>query len=122
MDNDRFLKQIKAFRSLTREEFSHLCGEIGEKFFAKNEVIFKEGQGSRFVWLIKSGWVHLIRHASVGNTVILLTMTPQEILCGVSAFDQKPYAADAIAATACSLLMIPSEFFGDLLNENTEFC
>jgi CRP-like cAMP-binding protein len=63
-----------------------------------------------------------MRYTSAGEPVILLTLTPEEILCGVSAFDQRSYAADAIAATQCRLLRIPSEFFGSLLNESSEFC
>ncbi len=122
MKTEDFLQKIKAFSALSKSDFLKLCSQTEQKVFEKGQTIFKEGDPSSFVWLVKSGWVHLIRKGSKGTSVILFTMTPYEILCGVSAFDQEPYAADGIAATQCELLRIPTQVFTGFLNENPKFC
>ncbi|MBI1882693.1 MAG: cyclic nucleotide-binding domain-containing protein, partial [Chlamydiae bacterium] len=119
---EQFLSQIGPFQVLSRKELLNLSDQTHEKVFEKGEIVFREGEKSSFVWLVKTGWVHLVRRSSLGHLVILFTMTPREILCGVSAFDQEPYAADAIAATQCVLLQIPTPLFVNLLNHHSDFC
>ncbi|MBI1871321.1 MAG: Crp/Fnr family transcriptional regulator [Chlamydiae bacterium] len=119
---EQFLSQIRPFQVLSKKELSHVSQQTRERVFEKGEIVFREGEKSSFVWLVKTGWVHLVRRSSLGHPVILFTMTPREILCGVSAFDQEPYAADAIAATQCVLLQIPTPLFVHLLNHHSDFC
>lgn len=122
MKTEDFLKKIRAFNALSKKDFLELCAQTEEKVFEKGQVVFKEGDPSDSVWLVKTGWVHLMKTGSGGGVIILFTMTPYEILCGVSAFDQEPYAADGVAATQGVLLKIPTITFTQFLNENPQFC
>jgi CRP/FNR family cyclic AMP-dependent transcriptional regulator len=117
-----FLREVKPFAVLREEDLEKLSSHIQEKSFAKGELIFHDGEESKFVWLVKSGWVHLVKTTDPEKPMILFTMNRREILCGVSAFDNQPYAADGVAATPCTLLKIPSEIFLSFLNTNPVFC
>jgi CRP-like cAMP-binding protein len=117
-----FLRDVKPFAVFREEDLEQLSSLIEEKSFAKGEWIFHDGEESNFVWLVKSGWVHLVKTADPKKPIILFTMNRREILCGFSAFDNLPYAADGIAATPCTLLKIPSEVFVSFLNTNPVFC
>ena len=119
---DVFLNQIRAFQVLSRENFSEVMASSCEKTFQRSETIFKEGEPSHSVWLVKEGWVHLVKTSLDGKINIIFTMSPHEILCGVSAFDQGPYAADGIAATECSVIQVPSKIFVSLLENDAQFC
>lgn len=122
MDIEVFLKQIRAFRALSRGEFNAVLSSCAEREFKRKDIVFKEGEPSHWVWLVKRGWVHLIKPSLEGKENIVFTMSPQEILCGVSAFDQGPYAAGGVAATDCILIQIPSKLFVSFLDENAQFC
>lgn len=117
-----FLAEVRPFSVLPVEALDKLSARIHEKSFTKGELVFRDGEASRFVWLVKTGWVHLVKSADPQKPIILFTMSRREILCGVSAFDNEPYAADGIAATPCTLLQIPSEIFVSFLNTNPVFC
>lgn len=122
MSIEDFFRDIRAFRCLTQGEFESLCRNTRERIFEKGSTIFFEGQPSTNVWMVRTGWVHLIKRTASGNGMILFTMSPRELLCGVSAFDQEPYAAQGVAATSSNLLQIPSGIFVGFLNSNPQFC
>jgi CRP/FNR family transcriptional regulator len=90
--------------------------------FRKGEALFIEGQPAETVWLIKRGWVYLVKRTPQGAPVTIFTVTPEEVLCGFSAVSgQRAYYASAIAATDTTAIRVPRSAFSDVLKSEPEF-
>ena len=83
--------------------------------FAKGETIFDEGEPASSIWIVKQGWVYLVAQSPQGVRVTIFVLTPEEALCGISAFGHRTYSAGAVAATDSQLVKIPAAVFADWL-------
>lgn len=118
---ERALIHTTLFMVLPPEELAHARQLLKEQRCAKGAWIFREGDPATTVWIIAEGWVHLVRRAAGGRSVTLLTMTPSDALCGLSAFEQGVYTAGAVAATTCRLGGLPGKYVATLLERYPAF-
>ena len=95
---ERLLASIEPFKGLPAPERRRLVQTAREKRYEKGETLFREGQSSDAVWIVKTGRVHLMKFFSNGKASTTCVMTPGEPFCCLPALDRKPYPADAIAA------------------------
>lgn len=115
------LAQVPLLHMLPTDELKHLGEVCAVRRFRKGEMIFQENQPAEAVWIIQCGWVYLVKRTPHDGVATIFTMTPDEAICGVSAFDHGTYAAGAIAATDTQLITIPSEAFSELLERHPKF-
>ena len=85
-------------------------GKVGgmaaiSKSFGANQFLFREGEPSRAVYLIRKGVVS-IRKAREGSTVELGRVHQNEVLGELSFFDRLPRSASALAMTEVEALEI----------------
>ena len=113
--------ELTLLGSLPIAERKRVVGASALRGFAKGDVIFREGEPARSVWIVRSGWVYLVKRTPQGGRATIFAMTPDEALCGISAFDHGTYSAGAVAATRCELLQIPAELFASLLERSPAF-
>ena len=118
---DKFSAGCPIFQALSEAELRHVEAATKERIFLPGEVIFREGEKARHVWIVKKGWVRLVRQNSLKHPRTVFVLTPAEIFCGISAFDHATYSATGIAATDSVLLQIPMEVFDELLDRSTLF-
>ena len=117
----RFLSRCPPFQALSEEELNRLAEGMGEKVFSPGEVVFREGEAARHVWVVKSGRIRLVKQNGLPHPRTIFILTPEEVFCGISAFDHTAYSATGIAATESILLQIPMEVFDELLDRSTLF-
>ena len=115
---DDILAQVPLFRSLSQTELNHLATSCELRRFHKGETIFAEGQPAAAVWVVKHGWVSLVKETPHGGRTTIFAMTPAEPLCGISAFEHGTYSATAVASTDTQLIKIPAEAFSRLLDRS----
>lgn len=115
------LAKISLLRALPETVICELATLGVTRQFRKGEVVFREGQPAEAVWIVQRGWVVLRKRAPHGDPVTVFTMTPNEALCGISAFDQGDYSASAVAATDARLLEVPREVIEALLMRYPRF-
>ena len=56
------------------------------------------------------GWVHLIRSSDANDAtraVVLFTVTPNDVLCGISAIEDGRYHLSAVTGTTCRIVRLP---------------
>ena len=116
------LSAMPLFRMVPEDELRAL-GEVAKLHrFRKGETLFVEGQPAEAVWLIKRGWVYLVKHTPQGSPATIFTVTPEEVLCGFSAVaGQSAYYASAIAATDTTAIRVPAAAFARLLGRESGF-
>lgn len=116
------LARIKLFQELPARVLLTLSDAVHLQRFCKGEVLFEEGRPALTVWLIRRGWVHLTKRTPSGTQTTIFTVTPEELLCGVSAVvGKRVYYASAVAATETTALSVPQALFSQLLAEQPEF-
>lgn len=115
---DNMLARVPLFRALPQAQLTGLAKNCELRRFHKGETIFAEGQPAEAVWIVKRGWVSLVKGTPYGGLATIFAMTPAEPLCGISAFEQGTYSATALASTDTQLIRIPAEVFGRLLDRH----
>lgn len=103
---DRFLDGLQA---ATREA---LLAQAEQVHLRRGEVVFRQGEPARFLWIVLKGWVHLLRAPEGGGQgIVMFTITPEEALCGVAGIATGTLTVTAVAATDCDLLRVPLPLF-----------
>ena len=115
------LTRVPIFRQLPAAAITALAAACLPCRFRRGETIFKEDRPADFVWIIRRGLVYLVKRTPSGESATIFTMTPDEALCGISAFEHGAYSAGAVAATDVSLLRIPAHVFAELLGCHPAF-
>ena len=119
---DPEVARIPLFQALPAPARRQLSDGCEVRRFRKGEILFREGQPADAVWLVRRGWVHLIRGTPQGTDVTIFTVTPEEMLCGFSAVvGEGTYYASAVAATDTTALRVPRAVFARLLKHQPGF-
>lgn len=78
----------------------------GVKKLKKGEILFREGDTSDAMYVIKSGMVDITK-AKGSKDIVLATLKPGEMLGEMAFFDNKPRSAGARAATDVEVISLP---------------
>jgi len=113
MDDEKVntLKQSPIFSTLTDDELDELAGLAIESNFMSNEFVFWEGDAPERFYIVASGKVKVVKHASSGKEFIIAFFDPGEIFGEVAVFEDKPYPASAQAVTETRVISIKREDF-----------
>ena len=118
---DHFLAAVEPFTRLPAAERGRLAQVARERRYAKGETIFRAGQPSDAVWVVKTGRVHLMSFLADGKVSTTCVMTPGEMFCCLPALDQKSYPVDAMAAEDSAVIRIPTEAFHHAMSRSPAF-
>jgi CRP/FNR family transcriptional regulator len=73
------------------------------------EYVFMEGDPARWLYVVKTGRVKILRHSRAGRDVVLEMFGPGEVFGGVAVIEQRSYPASAQAVEASTVVRIPAE-------------
>lgn len=117
----RFLAEVEPFKRLGASERERLAQVASERSYAKGETLFRSGERSDAVWVVKRGRVHLMKFLADGKVSTTCVMTNGETFCCLPALDQKAYPTDAIAAEDSVVVRIPTAAFHDAMQRSPDF-
>ncbi len=103
------LKSNPVFAGLPAKEIEALAGAAREDTYRAREYIFMEGDPARWLCVVTSGRVKIVRHSSTGKDVVLELLGRGEIFGGVAVIEKRPYPAAAQALEPTTVLKIPAE-------------
>ena len=118
---EAWLATLEPFKRLSPGERQRLALVTREKRYAKGETIFRAGQPSDAVWVVKTGRVHLMNYLADGKVSTTCVMAQGETFCCLPALDRKPYPADAVAAVDSTVVRISIEAFHHAMNRAPAF-
>ncbi len=78
----------------------------GVKKLKKGDIIFREGDASDAMYVIKSGMIDITKTKG-SKDIVLATLKAGEMLGEMAFFDNKPRSAGARAATDAEVIMLP---------------
>ena len=122
--NPEALHHIPLFQRVSTHRLTQMLSEASVERYEKGAPFFHQGDRAEAIWVVLEGWVHLVRSPESGDgshAVVLFTITPEEVLCGISAIDSDTYNLSAVAATACRAIRIPGAAFREALIREPDF-
>jgi len=103
------LERSAVFAGLPATEIEALAAVAQVETHRAREYVFMEGDPARWLYVIRTGRVKIVRHSRTGRDVVLEILGPGEVFGGVAVIEQRPYPAAAQAVETTAVVRIPSE-------------
>jgi len=102
-----FLKQLPLFSHLNETSLTWIAENLETMTYAKNEVIFQEGQKAQKLHMIFQGQIKIFKLNQDGKEHILHIMKPNELIGEVPLFEGGTYPANGMTMTESMLFALP---------------
>lgn len=120
MINKAELKKQILFSELTDTELDSIAKKITIKQYKKGESIFREGEATKGIYLVKSGKVEISKITADGWKQTLAVLAENHIFGELSVIeDKKTHGADATAIDVTEVYHITAADFKDLEKSDT---
>jgi CRP/FNR family transcriptional regulator len=104
-----FLAGNPVFAGVPPRELEALAAVALEEAHRARADIFMEGDDPRWLYLVRSGHVKIVRHSRVGKDVVLELLGAGEIFGGVAVIEKRRYPASAQATEPTVVVKIPAD-------------
>ncbi len=105
------LRTMPVFADLPERDLVVLVDDLRAKEYAKDDMIFRQGDESREVYFVRKGKVRIYKISPSGNETTIAIFTTNDVIGELAALDHEPRSASAKAMTAVSLLALSQEHF-----------
>jgi len=105
------LRSMSIFADLSERDLAGLADDLRAKDYAKDDLIFRQGDESREVYFIRKGKVRIYKISPGGSETSIAIFSTDDAIGELAAIDQEPRSASAKAMTAVSLLSMSQERF-----------
>lgn len=105
------LKEMEIFRTLRESELAALMDDLRLREYAKDDIIFRQGDESRQIYFILKGKVRVYRISPSGSETSIDIFSTNDVLGELAALDNRPRSASGKAITPVSLLTMAQENF-----------
>ena len=113
------LRSMELFQHFGDQQLIQLAGIMREDRVKHAQVIFREAQEGRDLYLIRKGGVHIARRTPVG-TQILSSLAFGSLFGEVAFLDRQPRSATAFGVGNSSIYVIPAAELDVLLQDNRD--
>jgi len=101
------LAESQFFKELSKDSLRTLSGICSRQELRKGEILFREGEAGRAVYLLRRGAIRLSKTAEDGTEVVIKIIKPGETFAEVVLFEQERYPASATALTYSEVFVFP---------------
>jgi len=120
MSDAKLLGQSALFALLSGEERAGLAKQSVRRHYERDEYVFFEGDPARWVVLVASGRVKMVKHSESGRETILATFGPGEIVGEVAVLVGDTYPATAQTMEPTVTLSLSRAAYVDLVESHPE--
>ncbi|MFZ3122226.1 MAG: cyclic nucleotide-binding domain-containing protein [Thermodesulfovibrionales bacterium] len=110
-------KQI-LFEDIKDADLGKLLGSIEERFFKKGEFLFREGEDTKGIYMIRSGKIEITKTTTDGWKQTLAVLSTGNFFGELSIIEKRKHEATAVAIENTELLKLPKEEFEKLEKED----
>ena len=117
------LKALRAqpyFKVLDDAELARLARTLVERAYAKDEVVFLEGEPCQGLYIVREGSVKIYKLSPEGREQILSYIKPSDSFNEVAVFDGGPNPANVAAVEPTTLWIVPRAAIVDLIQKNPQ--
>lgn len=113
--------QVPVFQQLNAEQSGLISALIRHRIYRKGEMIFREGERSESLFVVRQGLVKISKTSDSGKEQILRFMFPGDFLGQFALLQDKEHYADAEALEATEVCLIRRSDFLSLIESNAKF-
>lgn len=106
-----FLKQVSLFADLTEAELKALLDDLSYRKFAKDEIIFRQGDNSRELYVVMQGKLRIFKVAPSGGETTIDIFSIGSVMGEFAVVDSEPRSATAKTIEPTELLMMTHDKF-----------
>ncbi|MBI1878214.1 MAG: Crp/Fnr family transcriptional regulator [Chloroflexi bacterium] len=106
-----FLKQVSLFADLTETELKTLLDDLSPREFAKDEIIFRQGDTSRELYIVMRGKIRIFRVSPSGAETTIDIFSIGSVMGEFAVVDSEPRSATAKTIEAADLLVMTHDKF-----------
>jgi CRP/FNR family transcriptional regulator len=114
------LRQIPFFQTLSPREMDALAEHAIEKRFSPGEVLFREGEDCRGLYLVGQGSVKIFKTSNSGREIMLAIESAPSSVAEVPLFDGGPYPATVSAVDEVVAYLVTKQDFQHVCRQNPE--
>ncbi|MBX3053336.1 MAG: Crp/Fnr family transcriptional regulator [Caldilineaceae bacterium] len=105
------LKEIPIFSSLASQQLERLVTDLRLREFDKDDIIFRQGDESREIYILLKGKVRIFKISPSGNETSIDIFSVHDVIGELAAIDSSPRSATGKAIGKVSLLTMSHERF-----------
>lgn len=110
------LKDIPLFAGLNEKHLSAIVQDLRSRDYKKDDLIFRQGDESREIYIVLKGKVRIYKISPSGNETSLDIFSTHNVLGEFAALDNEPRSASAKAVNQVTVLAMSQEHFSHHLN------
>lgn len=114
-----FLRKVSIFKDLSPDEFQKIAGITEKHGYKESDKIVEEGSQGQAMFIVRTGYVKVVKKGEQGNEVFLTVLAPGEHFGELSLVDAHPRSASVMAQRDCEIYEIPGDKFHALLLEDS---
>ena len=112
------IEDIQFFANLSQEYNKLLHDKLLIKNYAKDSILFYEGDSSRYLYVLLEGSVKLYKSTPKGNQIYIHTLHAPSLIGEYACFEQKPYPATCEFLSDGVIGLLPFEIVYKLLGSS----
>jgi len=112
------LKDIFLFQDLCDDTISKIEEFTTYIKLSKDNILFYEGDESKYLYLLSSGIIKLYKTASNDKEIVMKYFHSNELIAEVANFEEIPYPATAQAFSPCEVIKIDFAKLKDIIYQN----
>lgn len=113
-----YLSGLELFSSLDQEDLEKIAGVTSSRSFKKGEIIFMEDDPGDNLFILRKGWVKILKVSPEGKEKTLAILGPGDCLGELAILDGKGRSGMAQTLTALETLQINSSDFARILKQS----
>ncbi|MCK9490905.1 MAG: Crp/Fnr family transcriptional regulator [Sulfurimonas sp.] len=114
------LQNIDMFKDLDEDTISKIEKLTTQHTIAKDNIVFYEGDDSKYLYLLAKGIIKLYKTSSSHKEIVLKYFHENELIGEVANFEKMPYPATAKAYSDVEVLKIDFTGLKDIIYSNPE--
>ncbi|KAF0146211.1 MAG: cyclic nucleotide-binding domain-containing protein [Nitrospirae bacterium] len=112
------LKKQVLFEDISDKEMGKLAKVIKELSLKKDELLFKEGDDTKGIYMIRSGKIEITKVTPDGWKQTIAVLTPGHFFGELSILEKRKHEAIAVVIENTELLKLPKEEFEKMEKED----
>ncbi len=114
------LKKQVLFEDISDSELEKLSNIMKELSLKKDEFLFKEGDDTKGIYMIRSGKIEITKVTTDGWKQTIAVLSTGNFFGELSIIEKRKHEANAMAIENTELVKLPKEEFEKLENEDLE--
>lgn len=105
------LRSVPLFASLNERNLTRLVEDFRLREYSRDEIIFRQGDESREVYIVLKGKIRIFKISPSGNETSIDIFSTNDLIGEFAALDNQPRSASAKAIDAVALLTMSQDQF-----------